>query len=136
MPPVVARALDGLSQKSRRLLEDRGVTAVLATGCEVAVTGRPAPLGPERPYARLAFRLDPGDRLQVGYAVSDGLDGPWTAEGGEFEPFTLRTYGYYRRYIQRHRPIEGPGIVLTAVPGRRGVPRPETDDPSVTGEES
>jgi hypothetical protein len=123
---VVAHALEGLSQKSRRLLEDRGVTAVLATGCDVAVTGRPARLGPEGPYARLAFRLDPGDRLRVGFAVSDGLDGPWTAEGGEFEPFTLRTYGYYRRYIQRHRPIEGPGIALTAAPGRRMAPPAES----------
>jgi hypothetical protein len=100
-PPALTTALTGLSRKSVRLLEREGLLDALDAGRDVAVSGQVVQLGDGGPYARLAFCLDPAGRLCVGYAVSEGIDGPWRREGGEFEPFNQRTHGYWVRYLKR-----------------------------------
>lgn len=89
-----------------RLLEEEGVLDQLGKGANLVVTGRVACLGTAGPFARVAFCLDDDNRLNVGYAVGDGAHGPWAAEGGEFEPFTLRAHGYYVRYLKRFPTLE------------------------------
>jgi hypothetical protein len=87
------------------VLEAQGVIAALEAGSQLVVTGRVARLALDGPFVRMAFRVDE-DRLGVGYAVGEGIDGPWTEDGGEFEPFTLRAHGYYTRFLKRLRPAE------------------------------
>lgn len=101
VPPDLGPALEGLSRKSIRVLGQDGVLDALGEGGEVAVRGPVGRLGLSGPFARLAFCLDSHNRLSVGYAVAERTDGPWKRAGGEFEPFTLRGYGYFKRYIRR-----------------------------------
>ena len=99
-------ALQGLSRKSLRFLEEDGILDLLAAGKDLAVTDRVVRLGASGPFARLAFRVDSDRRLNVGYVLGTAADGPWTDVGGEFEPFTLRAYGYYVRYLKRASAID------------------------------
>ena len=91
--------------KSRRLLARRGVTGALAEGRALALSGRPRLIEKrdgERITASLAFYLDAAqEKIYVGYAVERG--GRWSVEEGEFEPFTQRALGYYRRFLERRR---------------------------------
>lgn len=101
LPLELGSVLSGLSRKSIRALGQDGVLDALGEGGNLAVTGPVARLGSSGPFVRLAFCVDSEHRLTVGYAVGEGMDGPWNRVGGEFEPFTLRAYGYFRRYIRR-----------------------------------
>ena len=83
------------------MLWQDGVLDALGGSEDLAVTGPVGRLGMSGPFARLAFCIDDEHRLSVGYAIGDGTNGPWRRTGGEFEPFTLRAYGYFRRYIRR-----------------------------------
>ena len=104
LPSELGRLLEGLSRKSIRILWQDGVLDALREGGELAVTGPVGRLGISGPFARLAFCIDGQHRLSVGYAVGEGAKGPWRRAGGEFEPFSLRSYGYFRRYIRRLPP--------------------------------
>ena len=97
--------LGGLSRKSIRLLERDGILERLRGGATLVVTGPVACLGNPGPFARLAFCIDAEKRLNIGYAVGEGPGGPWVDVGGEFEVFSLRTYGYYTSYLKRLPPI-------------------------------
>lgn len=108
LTPELARVLAGLSRKSLRVLWQDGVIDALGEGGDLAVTGPVGRLGTSGPFARLAFCIDAERRLSVGYAVGEGTNGPWGTTGGEFEPFTLRSYGYFRRYIRRLPPAGKP----------------------------
>jgi hypothetical protein len=102
VPGRLGPVLEGLSRKSVRLLEKGGVLDALAEGGELAVIGPAVRLGASGTLGRLAFSIDRENRLHVGYAVAEQADGPWRR--AEFEPFTLRAYGYYVRYLKR-RPL-------------------------------
>ena len=104
LPSKLESLLDGLSRKSIRILWQDGVLDALGEGVDLAVTGPVGRRGISGPFVRLAFCVDSQHRLSVGYAVGEGTNGPWTRVGGEFEPFTLRSYGYFRRYIRRLPP--------------------------------
>lgn len=99
----LAGALGGLSRKSIRLLEDEGVIERLVERPGLVVTGPAAHVGATGDFARLAFWIDGDDRLNVGLARAVGPEGPWTPSDEDCEPFTLRSYGYFRRYVQRLR---------------------------------
>jgi hypothetical protein len=104
VPKRLGPVLEGLSRKSIRLLEKDGVLDTLAEGGELAVTGPAVLLGASGTLGRLAFSIEPENRLHVGYAVAERAEGPWRRAGGEFEPFSMRAYGYYVRYLKR-RPL-------------------------------
>ena len=97
--------LEGMSRKSIRLLEQDGILEQLRRGATLVVTGPVARLRTPGPFVRLAFCIDAENRLNIGYAVGEGPGGPWVDAGGEFELFSLRTYGYYTRYLKRLPPI-------------------------------
>ncbi|MFI5396549.1 MAG: hypothetical protein ACHQ9S_13530 [Candidatus Binatia bacterium] len=86
-----------LSVKSQRLLKDLGVITAFEHGEQLVLVGRTYELRKDPGVrVRLAFLHDPDGRLCVGYAEdSDG----WHAV--EFEPFSLRAFGYYQRRVKR-----------------------------------
>lgn len=87
-----------ISAKSDRILRQLGVLPRLAAG-ERLVTAGPiyALRADQRTRASLVFTIK-GDHLYVGYALDPGTG--WQAV--ELEPYSLRSLGYWQRWLKRH----------------------------------
>ncbi|GBD25773.1 hypothetical protein HRbin30_01097 [bacterium HR30] len=87
-----------ISAKSERILRDLGVLPRLTAGERLVTAGTVYALDEEaRVLASLVFVLE-GDVLCVGYAVNRGTG--WQIV--EQEPYSLRSLGYWQRWLKRH----------------------------------
>ncbi|MBI4518056.1 MAG: hypothetical protein HY699_19810 [Deltaproteobacteria bacterium] len=89
-----------LSLKLQRQLHAWRVEQALAAGESVVVVEKTYRLR-DGQLATLAFDRDDEGRLCVGYAVDEG---GWVMV--ESEPVSVRTLGYYQRWLKRHREWE------------------------------
>jgi len=87
------------SLKTQRWLDETGVEEKLAAGATIVPVGRTYRLR-DGQLATLAFIRDDEGRICVGYAVDEGS---WVMV--EAEPYTARSFGYYQRWLKRHREI-------------------------------